>query len=149
MRTIKWLCSAVSFLLFTVRFVSAGDLAIAPSDKVIVYNAAQMPEVAWMLAHLDSAGFQVPKDGDSFAFKDFLDPVPDNIPKVNDLCFYTGNGKEMGFGIVSEIGDNLNVVLISPAGHGLMIIQSIDLTQVRGFMRPSKPIKEHGKGEHI
>jgi hypothetical protein len=147
---IKWLYRIALLWIYTTQFASAGEkVPVEPSDKVIVYNQAKMPEVSWLFAHMEAEGYQVPADGDTFAFKDYLDPVKDNSPKVNDFCFYTDTDRKEAFGIVRELGDNLNIVVVSPIGNGLIEIQSVDLTQVRGFLRPSKPVKEHGKGEHI
>lgn len=77
----------------------------------------------------------MPKDGDIFKWNDYLESVPDNKPKRDDLVdFLSPKGTEMQ-GLVMDT-DNDGVTVCIPLPESGSIYLHIKNEDIQGFMRP-------------
>lgn len=110
-----------------------------PSDTKMTFDSSKMPEISWLFMHMNQSGYDTPKDGQVFSFDQYLSSVPDGVPKVNDICYFNDKDKKL-CGIVKDIGEDKDVIIIRPIGKGYVIFESVNFSDITGLLRPYKHI---------
>jgi hypothetical protein len=153
-----WFGRVVGVIASTIAVVAIAvgsqvrELRPFRENTTVVYSAEKMPLLAWVFAHWRADGFSVPEDGETFVWNKYavnIPPLFQLAPKqwecqnfssieTSDVVFFPDESGDIDFGMVfeSDVGDRTKVGIMQPIPGGLLILQSIERSNVLGVGRP-------------